>query len=60
LGRASRARELARLFEAWRRACDRQDALMMAVIRRAIDALLAGNTPRAADLRAIHKFLPEA
>jgi hypothetical protein len=50
LGDAQRARELARLFEAWRRAFDRQDIEAMAAARRAIDATAAGRPPRAANL----------
>lgn len=42
LGNASRAREIARLFEAWRRAFDRQDHEAMTSAKRAIDALAAG------------------
>jgi hypothetical protein len=55
LGNASRARELQRLFEAWRRACDRQDAELMAAAKRAIDATVAGKTPRAADALVIKR-----
>ena len=55
LGSASRAREIARLFEAWRRAFDARDTEMMAVARRAIDAMVAGKMPREADMRAIKK-----
>jgi hypothetical protein len=43
LGNATRARELARLFEAWRRAFDAQDVAAMTSARRAIDALAAGD-----------------
>lgn len=38
LGDAGRARKLARLFRAWRRALDARDYAAMARARRAIDA----------------------
>jgi hypothetical protein len=38
LGDAGRARELAELFEAWRRAFDAQDHASMQRTKRAIDA----------------------
>ncbi len=38
LGNASRARKLAGLFEAWRRACDSQDYAAMQAAKQAIDA----------------------
>ena len=41
-----RARELARLFEAWRRAFDAQDHAAMQSATRAIDAFAAGDAPR--------------
>jgi hypothetical protein len=56
-GNASRARELAKLFEAWREAFDRQDIEMVAIARRAIDATMAGHTPRAADMEAVEKYI---
>jgi hypothetical protein len=42
LGNASRARELAKLFEAWRRAFEVQDHVAMQRARRAIDSVMAG------------------
>jgi hypothetical protein len=56
LGNAKRARELQRLFEAWRQAFDAQDIEAMAAARRAIDATMAGNAPRAVDVAAVSKF----
>jgi hypothetical protein len=53
LGSASRAREIARMFEIWQRACYMQDKHMMAVARRAIDAAVGGKMRREADMRAI-------
>lgn len=41
LGDAGRARKLARLFAAWRRAFEAQDHAAMAAARRAIDAAAA-------------------
>jgi hypothetical protein len=41
-GNAKRARKLARLFEAWRRASDAQDYAAMQSARHAIDAMIAG------------------
>lgn len=43
---AGRARELARLFEAWRRAFDAQVYDAMRTARRAINAVAANGTPR--------------
>ena len=43
LGSAKRARKLARLFEAWRRAFDTQDHAAMQSARRAIDAVAIGD-----------------
>jgi hypothetical protein len=57
LGSASRAREIANLFDAWRRAFDLQDHATMAVARRAIDAMVAGRTPSEPDVRAIENFI---
>lgn len=57
LGSASRAREIATLFEVWRRAFDLQDAEMMAVARRAIDSAVVGTAPLASDMRAIKRFV---
>ncbi|MGY4166339.1 hypothetical protein [Bradyrhizobium sp. USDA 4529] len=56
LGDAGRARELARLFEAWRRAFDAGDERMMAVTKRAIDAVAAGDSPSSDDQRAIGSY----
>ena len=50
LGDARRARLLARLLEAWRRAFDAQDYAAMQSARRAFDAVAAGDTPRKADM----------
>jgi hypothetical protein len=56
LGSASRARDLNNLFAAWKRACDMRDAEMMAVARRAIDAMMAGKTLRDADMAAVENY----
>jgi hypothetical protein len=56
LGSASRARELQKLFETWTRACDRQDVEMMAVVRRVIDATIAGGTPGQRDMAVIRRY----
>jgi hypothetical protein len=48
LGSASRAREIAKLFDAWRRAFDVQDYGAMVSARRAIDAVVAVETLREA------------
>ena len=53
LGSASRAREIARLFQAWRLAFDAQDYRATMSAKRAIDLMLAGTTPSEADVRAI-------
>jgi hypothetical protein len=45
LGSAKKAKRLAKLFEKWRRACDKQDAEGMATAKRAIDALVASQAP---------------
>lgn len=42
LGSAKRARELARLFKAWRRAFDAEDHETMQRVRRAIIAVATG------------------
>jgi hypothetical protein len=57
LGSARRARKLARLFEAWRRAFDAQDAETMAAAKQAIDAMVAGAKPGHADSTAIARYL---
>jgi len=57
LGNASRAREIARLFEVWRHACDLQDHDMMVIAKRAIDAAAGGKTPSAADMMVIKNYL---
>ncbi|MGY4174963.1 hypothetical protein ACVIHH_000254 [Bradyrhizobium sp. USDA 4518] len=51
LGDAGQARELAKLFETWRRAVDRQDAETMAAVKRAISALAEGRKGGARDDR---------
>jgi hypothetical protein len=51
LGSATRARELQRLFEAWRQAYDAGDERAARAARRAIDEVLGGNKPRASDLK---------
>jgi hypothetical protein len=56
LGNASRARDLSNLFAVWRCACDLQDHHMMVTARRAIDAMAAGRTPRAADMEAVENY----
>jgi hypothetical protein len=48
---------LARLFEAWRRAFDAQDAETMAAAKQAIDAMVAGAKPGHADSTAIARYL---
>jgi hypothetical protein len=59
LSNAKRARKLQRLFEAWRRAFEAQDAEAMSAARRAIDARLAISTNvRYAD-RATSKTVPK-
>jgi hypothetical protein len=52
LGNAKRARELQRLFEAWRPAFEAQDAEAMAIAKRAIDATVAGKAPTTAGTSA--------
>jgi hypothetical protein len=59
LGCASRAREIAKLFEAWPQGLDARDIRMVAAARRAIDAMAAGETPRTDDLAAIERYKPE-
>jgi hypothetical protein len=39
MGNAGRARKLAKLFEKWRRAFERQDAEAMVAARQAIDTI---------------------
>jgi hypothetical protein len=56
IGNANRARDLARLFEAWRRAFDRQDHAAMRRARRAIDAALTGDALCALDVAAVGRF----
>jgi len=56
LGSAKRARQLARLFEAWRRACDRHDFDTMSAAMRVTDAIVEGLPPRPADIAAIKKY----
>lgn len=43
LGNARRARKLAKLLQEWRQAFDAQDAVAMAVTKRAIDAVAKGD-----------------
>jgi hypothetical protein len=52
LGDAKRARELQRLFEAWRRAFEAQDPIAMQRARRAIDSVMAGKPRCNAEARA--------
>jgi hypothetical protein len=56
LGSASRARELNNLFAVWKCAFDLQDAEMMAVARRAIDAAVTGRRSSTPDMAAIKRF----
>jgi len=56
LGSASRARELSNVFAVWKCACDLQDHDMMTIAKRAIDAAIAGKTPRAFDMAAIKSY----
>jgi hypothetical protein len=58
LGSARRARQLNNLFAVWKCALDLQDAEMMGVARRAIDAMAAGKMPRELDMIAIRRFGP--
>ena len=53
---ARRARELRRLFAIWKRACDARDIRGMNIAMRAIDAAVAGETPRTAHMTAIEKY----
>jgi hypothetical protein len=55
-GSASRAREIARLFAVWKHACDTRDIPTMNIAMRAINAAVAGKTPREADAAAIVRF----
>jgi hypothetical protein len=53
LGDARRARELAKLFEAWRRAFEVQDKVAMQRARRAIDATFLEAMPQPANVKEI-------
>ena len=54
--RASRARELNNLIAACKRACDLQHHDMITIARRAIDAGVARNTPREAEMWAVENY----